>query len=268
MFFSGFNDGTSFIGSTNLNSVCQEDAFAWVERGLLDTFVHEVGHTISATHSISGIMSASVTPGTPIFFAQPSIDEITSYIDQYGDAGKKSKQEDAKCLDTTPPVCDSSCPGPCVSGSCIARYTASAPAGIVPCSPLQLRFRCVGEKDGRKYGVDCANNLQFLRRNAPGEDVFCCAVPNREVVADVITTGTVFTEFTFSDGKKTKELIPSSSEGRILESSRLMETSLVANCRGGSGGTTAPSTTAGTVATTTTTKNKGKGNGKGKGKRR
>lgn len=265
VFFSGFNDGTDFIGSTNLNSVCQDDGFAWVEHGVVDTFVHEVGHTLSATHTISGIMSTTVRPGSPIFFSQDSINQITTYIDTYGDAGKKSRQEDARCLDTTPPTCDASCPGPCVSGACIARYKSSAPAGVVPCSPLKLRFRCVDEKEGRKFGVDCASNLQFVRRSGPGDDVFCCAAPSREVSADIITTGIVFGRFSFGDGTETTELIPRSAEGRIMQGSTLMSSNLILDCGGGgggSGGTTAPATTTRTVATTTR-----KGKGKGKKKR-
>lgn len=141
----------------------------------------------------------------------------------------------------------------------MTRYSASAPARFVPCSPLRLRFRCVVEEEGRLFGVDCGSGVQFVQRARAGEDVFCCTAPNRQVNADIITVSTLFQQFTFANGTQSRDLIPTSDEGKIMEGSSLIDSSLVPDCGGSSGATTAP-------PPVTTTAGQGKGGGKGNGK--
>lgn len=249
IFFSGFNDGTSTIGAAFVSGICGSFSYSWIERGDVSTLVHETGHSLSATHTAEGVMMASSSQGDPIFFSTFSVNEIETYIDTFGDNGSPTIQDDTTCLDTTAPVCDSTCPGSCINGQCVALYSASASSSQLPCSPIVGLYRCVDTDNSLQFGTDCPSPFTFLQRSGAGPDVFCCNAPSSTLQTDVITTEFPFVRLIFNESVSREEFIRPELAGAI-ETGTLLETSIVSDCSGGTG--TAPPPTVTTIAATTT----------------
>ena len=235
-FLSGFGDGAKTGGAAGLSTACSANGYGWSEKLTLAVFIHEIGHIAGSDHTPDGIMiesMESVFPDDSIFFSQDSINMITSYVD--------SLPED--CLSASAPLCDNTCPGPCVNGQCIARFSGNSP-GIVPCSPVLGNFRCVNLGNALLFHTfsttaDCPANFKYVAREASEAnelDVFCCreatdstrsiVVPEDQLLPPIFVP---FEPYVMVF----KEFIRNWS---VIEARSLLQTELVPSCQLSDGG--------------------------------
>lgn len=239
MLFSGFEDGTSTAGIAYIGAACGSAGYGWVERGTVSTFVHELGHTLSCSHTSDGVMKGSSSSSDPMFFSPYSITQITKYID-----GRSSS-----CIEPSKPRCDSNCPGKCQSGQCIRMYSASASPGLVPCTPVEGTYLCTQQRTfsdfGGSYtfGVDCPAGFDMLQRESADVNVFCCMPPSQSKTEGVIARENAFVSLIVGD-----QSIPGYvSDTSLVTEAVLMKTRLVPSCTTASfqspSSTTLPTTT-------------------------
>lgn len=79
-FFSGFFDGTGVAGAAFVGVTCSTQGYGWAELGFRPIFTHEMGHTLGAYHSSSGIMRASYFSGMPVVFSTSSKGQISRFL--------------------------------------------------------------------------------------------------------------------------------------------------------------------------------------------
>lgn len=243
--FTGFEDGTNVAGIAYVAATCRPSMYGWVEEGDISTLVHEVGHSLSATHIDEGVMKASSAQGDPVFFAPESVAQITNFIDTYGINGSPVSNRDATCIGTSPPVCDSTCPGRCVEGQCITLFSEDVEEGIVPCTPVQLIYRCtITRYETFTFGSDCEEGFDFVLRSSPDIDVFCCLPAEETTVEGVITFEYPFRNLNlrFADGSV--QVFPEYiQDASVISDQTLMKSTLLPNCRLPASDTPTPTST-------------------------
>lgn len=231
-FFSGFQDGTNIVGMAYVASTCLNSGYGWVEKGDISTFVHEVGHSLSASHTNEGVMKATSTHGDPVFFSDDSIAQITKFVDSYGSNGTPDSSRDSRCLEESSSVCDATCPGRCANGQCIALHTETVSEGLVPCTPVRLIYRCTKLHESKfMLGSDCPSGFDFVLRADSDLDVFCCLSPKESISAEVITHEYPFVDLNLNspDGPQTyPEYIQDPS---LVSNQTLIRSKLVPSCK-------------------------------------
>lgn len=231
-FFSGFQDGTNIVGMAYVAATCLDSGYGWVEKGDISTFVHEVGHSLSASHSSEGVMKASSAHGDPVFFSDTSITQIKEFVESYGSNGVSDSSRNSLCLEGSSSGCDATCPGQCTGGQCIALYTTSVPEGLVPCTPVHLIYRCTKLQESKfMLGSDCRSGFDFVLRSSPDMDVFCCLSPEESVSTEVISFEYPFVDLNLNgpDGPRTySEYIQDPS---LVLNRTLIRSELVPSCK-------------------------------------
>lgn len=168
---SGFEDNTAVAGIASLSSACTSRGYGWIEGPSAYTLAHELGHSLSATHSRLGLMRASSIGNEQLKFSKFSATQINNFIDSFASF---------QCISREKPKCSSACPAKCLGGICVLPRRPSV--NQVACTPTKQIYKCVQEKmvSGKRFfGVNCANNLNFaLRKYNPNDlSMFCCKKP-------------------------------------------------------------------------------------------
>lgn len=230
-FFSGFQDGTNIVGIAYTAATCLNHGYGWVENGDVPTLVHEIGHSLSASHSSEGVMKASVSHGDPVFFSETSVSQITEFIDKYSTNGVRDAGKDSSCLEESSTKCDATCPGFCTSGQCIAPYTASASKEIVPCTPVHLIYRCTKLQDSKyTLGTDCPSGFDFVLRSNPDLNVFCCLPPKETISAKLITNGYPFVKLNLNHPEGTRTYREYIQDTNLISNQTLIRSKLIPSC--------------------------------------
>lgn len=237
MFFSGFEDGTSTAGIAFIAAACGSAGYGWVERGTVSTFVHELGHTLSCSHTSDGIMKGSSSSSEPMFFSSYSVSQITNYIDG-------SSSQGSGCIESSKPQCDSKCPGKCVKGQCIRMYSGSASPELVPCTPVEGTYLCTEQRTFSEFGgsytfgVECPAGFDMVKRDRADINVFCCLPPSESRTEGVVARENAFVSLIVGD-----QSIPGYvSDPSLITQTVLMKSRLVPSCTTSPGSQSSPPT--------------------------
>lgn len=239
MFFSGFEDETSTAGIAFIAAACGGAGYGWVERGTVSTFVHELGHTLSCSHTSEGVMQESSSSSDPMFFSPHSVTQITEYID-----GSPSFSQGSGCIESSKPQCDSKCPGKCVNGQCIRMYSASASPKLVPCTPVEGTYLCTQERTFSEFGgsytfgVECPAGFDMVQRERADINVFCCMPPSESRTEGIVARENAFVSLNIG-GQSIPGYI---SDPSLITQTVLMKTQLVPSCTTSSNSQSLPST--------------------------
>lgn len=233
-FFSGFEDGTSTIGTAYVGAACSQFAYGWVEHGSGPTFVHELGHSLGALHSDSGIMQAALVYGESVFFSSVSVSEIANYLLD------TSSFFAPFCIEDTAPVCDQSCPGQCIGGHCVSLYDESVREEFIPCVLIQNSFLCVNRFYFYDYeishGVNCQSGFDFkaptYEEEMAGSNLFCCLRPTEMRDTDIypVEYGTGTLTLIYPDRNDTIQNYIPGTKTQFITEATLLNTELVPDC--------------------------------------
>lgn len=234
-FFSGFEEMTSTSGAAYVGQACTSFGYGWVELGKISTFVHELGHSHGARHTLKGTMQARRVIGTPDFFSGVTKKEIKTFL----------RSSRASCIDTSAPQCDSTCPGGCINHRCVSLYDDNTPSGLVPCVLIQNIYQCTELVLGQyNNGVACPSNFKYLDpiETAPEMryNVFCCLPPSNTQTASVIPFFYPYILFSIGSSIILPNYIRNPSD---IAQGTLLETDLVPSCIAPEGGSPSPSVT-------------------------
>lgn len=197
--FTNYIPDPRILGIAFAGAICGNSHYGWVQNGALGTFVHESGHTLSAEHSPSGIMTAFAMPGSRITFSATSVNEINTFVDDFQRNTRGS--DDTSCIRPRPPPrCDSTvCPGRCIRNQCMVSFTRDAAArGLIPCTPVRSPFFCVRrerfDQPARRLSIasECPRNFEFLRLRRTDTNALCCNPPSATRAVDIILKDNIF----------------------------------------------------------------------------
>lgn len=170
VFISGFEDGTATLGLAFRGRACDsKNSYAWVEGGDYETFAHEVGHLLGATHG-GGVMSGGQIDA--LTFDNQGKREIEAFVDD---------SFMSFCIGTQEAVCDASCDY-CRSGKCIPKRVV--PNGLVACAPAKL-FYCVQREQGYNFAHDCEKKFVSQAVDPRNALQFCCTPPKSTSVSTI-----------------------------------------------------------------------------------
>lgn len=230
VFVSGYEDGSGTSGVAYPAGACRSDAgFVWVEKASPILLAHELAHTLGAGHDDSGIMKKRVMSTDPLIFSMISMRTVRNFVAQV--AGPR-------CMSTAAPICDSSCPGRCLKGRCVASAPNSGRTDFVPCIPIAGMLRCVQRRivGARRlsFVTECPN--QFILARPPKgmiENAFCCErlTESRMTLVVPATTFVRNLNLRFSNGREGVLKGHVSNEQAVLEV-ELMKTRLLPGCKG------------------------------------